>query len=315
MLHLTNGEATSAALAAAGIEGEIHSVDDILMEGPVRNGLATAQDVLHRAEWLQRRLAIPKAEYLATAARRDRLARLAARHEEVVLWSEEDLFCQVNLANLLTRPIEAPRVWLASPAEGHVATRPPDALRALLAQRRPVTPPLVEAGRAFWRAYASPDPRAIESLAPDPAWPALAQGARHHLRRFPWTSDGLTLLERELLTLLARAPVPFARLFPEANALPALAPYGMGDLQAHAALVAMAQGDAPLAFADDPRALEDARSEAVWAPTPLGREVLEGKRDAVEARGVDLWLGGARLEGPRAAWRWDEGAGRLREGI
>lgn len=315
MIHLTNGESTAASLREAGIEGKIESIDDILMDGPLRNALAQPADLLHRAAWLQERLGIPKADYLAAAARRDRLARLAARHEEVVLWSEEDLFCQANLANFLAKAIAAPRVSLAAPAQGPVATLPAERLRALHASRRAVTPALVEAARAFWRALASPDPRALGSLAPSDAWPALAVGVRAHLARFPGVQDGLGAPERALLRLVAEKPRPFEAIFPAARVDAALVAYGFGDSQAHALLRQMALGAHPLVFVDDPRALEDGRSPAVWALTPLGRDVLEGRKDAVEARGVDTWLGGVELKGPRAAWRWDDAEGRLQEGF
>jgi hypothetical protein len=38
--------------------------------------------------------------------------------------------------------------------------------------------------------------------------------------------------------------------------------------------------------------------------TTGGREVLEGKDDWIQIRGVDRWLGGVHLQGREAAWRW-----------
>lgn len=316
MLHLTNGDATAAALAKAGIEGTIVSVDDILMEGPLRNALATPADLVHRATWLQARLGIPKGEYLAHAGRRARHAREAgADAREVVLWSEEDLFCQANLAHFLATAARPDALRVAAPAEGHVATLAPEALRERLARRRAVRAEHVHAARRFFDALASPDPRAVERFAREgaPVWPALANGARLHLARFPHARDGLGALERALLRTLEAGP----RTFREAFAAYAAAPpgfYGIGDQQALAALREMAREPA-LAFVDDPRALEDAASDARWALTPLGREVLAGRKDAVEARGVDWWLGGVELKGPRAAWRYDGAEGLLRESL
>lgn len=307
MLHLTNGHATASALVKAGIEGSIVSIDDILMEGPLRNGLATPSDLVHRATWLQAHLGIAKGEYLAHAGRRARHAREAgAKGEEVVLWSEEDLFCQANLAHFLSTSAHPEALRIASPARGNVATLPPEELRALLARRRAVRVEHVHAARRFFDALASPDPRAVERLAREgaPVWPALAEGARLHLARFPHARDGLGALERAVLRTLEAGP----RAFREAFAAYAAAPpgaYGIGDVQALAALRAMAR-EPSLCFVDDPRAAEDAASDARWALTDLGRDVLAGKRDAAEARGVAWWLGGVELKGPRAAWRWDD---------
>jgi len=46
--------------------------------------------------------------------------------------------------------------------------------------------------------------------------------------------------------------------------------------------------------------------------TTEGRAVLEGRTDwIVLSGGIDRWLGGVRLQGDDAAWRWHEEAGRL----
>ena len=41
------------------------------------------------------------------------------------------------------------------------------------------------------------------------------------------------------------------------------------------------------------------------ALTDDGRDVLAGRADAVRLHGVDVWLGGVRLDGHEVAWRWD----------
>lgn len=311
MLHLTNGDTTSLSLREAGVEGEIASIDDIMMEGPWRNALATPADLLHRAAWLQRHLDIPKADALAHAGRREKRAREAgADGDEVVLWSEEDLFCQVNLAHFLSKAQHVGRMRLAAPASGHVATLSADALRALLAARVPVTRERVETARRFVKALASPDPRAVEAFArePTPAWPALQDGARLHLRRFPGARDGLGAIERALLRTVAEAPRSFPEIFSAYSRAPPGA-YGIGDVQVLAALRAMAR-EPGLVFADDPRALTDGTIDARWALTDLGRDVLAGRKDALAARGAEGWLGGVDLQA--TPWRWDDEAERLR---
>jgi hypothetical protein len=58
----------------------------------------------------------------------------------------------------------------------------------------------------------------------------------------------------------------------------------------------------------DPRAFVGANI----ALTELGRDVLDGKADRVEAVGIDAWLGGTHL-GSGPDWRWDAAAGSVRE--
>lgn len=316
MLHLANGESTAALLRKAGVPGDVFSVDDILMEGPLRNGLRTPSDWLFRAGWLQQRLGIPKADYLASVARRERILRMVAKHDEVVVWTEDDLFCQTNLAELLARLGAAPpaaRLALVCPPDERLGALPESRIPGLFEARAPLVPERLAAGRAAWEALCADDPRGVERLVDDgaPGWPSLAQGLRLHLRRFPGATTGVGAIEAALLAMLAQGPAPFPRLFARATREAPLDGYGMGDVQVHAHLRALAAGAAPLVFADDPRALEDAASEGMWALTDAGRAAHEGRLDAVTQRGVDAWLGGVRLEGRGPVWRWDERAGRL----
>lgn len=39
--------------------------------------------------------------------------------------------------------------------------------------------------------------------------------------------------------------------------------------------------------------------------TEAGREVLAGRADHIQLNGIDRWLGGVHLKGPKAASRWD----------
>jgi hypothetical protein len=39
--------------------------------------------------------------------------------------------------------------------------------------------------------------------------------------------------------------------------------------------------------------------------TPAGREVLEGRRDAIHTIGIDRWLGGTHLHANGTVWRWN----------
>src|SRR5688500_12380055 len=96
MLHILNGETTEALLAQTAIPGERFSFRDALIAGPTpsiegeewrgvrANHLAHAYDV--ELEKCERDL-----------ARQEEVFASFAGHDEVTLWFESDLFCQVNL--------------------------------------------------------------------------------------------------------------------------------------------------------------------------------------------------------------------------
>ena len=45
--------------------------------------------------------------------------------------------------------------------------------------------------------------------------------------------------------------------------------------------------------------------KALFALTPAGQSVLEGKADFIDLNNADFWLGGAHLTRERM-WRWDD---------
>lgn len=306
VLHFANGEATLAGLRAAQIPGDLRSGDDILMAGPIRRGLADAADWSFRAAWLERRLAIPKAEYLVGHARTERALRAAQGADEVVVWSEEDLHCAVNLWRLLARldALAAP-LSLVLPPGVRLGPADPDTLHRLFTQRAPTARETLALATRAWDAFCASDPRALERLLPDArAWPALESALRLHLARFPSARDGLGAMERILLASLREAPATFRDLFGALQKRADFYAYGAGDVLVHGLVADLARGDHALVVADDPRAVDDPLSGGVWRLTDDGRSVLDGQADAVALRGCDTWLGGVELKGADV-WRWD----------
>src|SRR5215831_15108087 len=97
MIHLVAGESALGTLKESSVPGEKFSIDDILMEGPIVDGLRTESSWTQRAEYLQSYFSISKPEYLAGKDERDRILGESLSHDEIVLWFEFDLFCQANL--------------------------------------------------------------------------------------------------------------------------------------------------------------------------------------------------------------------------
>ena len=311
MLHVLNGDATHRVFEQTHLTGDVLVWRDILVEGP-----AASPDA--RAPWLAAHLGIDAEEYVR--GRREEAAALAAtaRHYEVVLWFEHDLFCAVNLWFLLdrfsARGRTPPRLSLVCPS--HVdgfrglGTFDAASLRSLFERRAPVTSAMLALGRVAFRAYASPDPQALETLLArgGAALPFLAAAVRCHLGRFPSVASGVDEVEAETLSALGGGPVDFSRLFATVGAREPVRPHGMGDLQFAARLRELSRGPHPLVTLD-----ADERAPRAWtlALTPLGRDVVAGRADWLAHHPLDRWLGGVHLHSPRPSWRWDGSARRL----
>jgi hypothetical protein len=293
MLHITNGESVIHSFAAAHLEGAYLSWLDVLYEGPV-------PDLPHEALSAVRARAISdlgwgeEAGVRKAFAARDAALASFHEHDEVVLWFEHDLFDQLQLMQALAWFADQDRrgaplslVYIASHEQ----------IPALLPERRPVTEDQLALGRAAWKAFCAPDPRAIvELLSRDLSpLPFLAGALRRWLEEYPSTQNGLSRTEQQLLEAAAcgkrdRAAIFFASQQREESIF-------LGDSSAWLRLDRKTEGPAP--------ALHQTAPDQ-YSLTPFGKRLLAGEVDWIRNRGgIDLWLGGVHLEGSDAAWRWD----------
>jgi hypothetical protein len=168
-------------------------------------------------------------------------------------------------------------------------------IRALFAQRPPLTAHVADSASAAWSAFTAPDPMAVADLAARtvPGLPYLAPALRRHLEQFPSTRGGLGRTERTMLERLGAGPLSRRELFGAVQSREAT-PF-MTDLIFFGYLDALIAGTDPLVAAEGD----------VIRLTPAGHDVLAGRADAIDARGIDRWLGGVHLTGRRPAWRWD----------
>lgn len=316
MLNIVNGDATLHLLAQAGLGGEYAIWRDALMEGPAPNALKTRADWEERAARNASDWGISRDAYLAGVHEfHGRFHKGDA--EEVVLWFEEDLFCQLPLCYLLSQRREgsAP-LWSVVCHEERLGEQRPDAFLRFFETRRCLTPPLDALARRAWAAYGAADPSGLVALLEEDfsAWPLLRRGLLAHLARFPSTRNGLSAPEEAALQALRARPVAFRDLFARLNPTEPFRTYGAGDLQLAALLHGLAGGPAPLVTVAGAARKDDVLErvmDATLALTPTGAAVLDGAKDHVALNPPDKWLGGVHHAPGRPLWRWDAAAGRL----
>ncbi|MGH7277329.1 MAG: hypothetical protein ACREJG_01425 [Candidatus Rokuibacteriota bacterium] len=305
-LHVANGDMAADRLREAAVGGEIVTFIDALHEGPAPAGLS-ADDW-----WACRARFVADAGWDAFEVAWTRLrgadARLAAAGacDEVVLWFEHDLNCQLQLVRVLDLLLRhAPETPVTIVCIGEYPGIPDfhglgqltGAQMAGLHQTRQSLPrAAAEVAGAAWAAFRSPDPSALEAViaADTSALPFLGAALRRHLEQFPAAGTGLSRTERQMLEVVASGIGERTRVFKEAEGREA-SPF-MGDVIFFDHLARLAGGAAPLL------AVEDGERVAL---TEHGRHVLAGRADRVALAGFDRWLGGAHLRHGRAMWRRD----------
>jgi hypothetical protein len=314
-LHVTNGDITADLLRRAGLAGDALVWADVLHEGPVPGGLD--DDRLRRA----------RAGFLAgvdgidgDGVRRrfeDRDRTLAAgRDGRYLLWFEADLYCQLQLAQILAAlgdlEVAPDRITLVCIGEypgiarfGGLGQLEPGQLPGLLDSAAALTPAAMELADAAWAALRAGDPGGLGAIAASRSRELrfLGEAFDRLSREYPSTRDGLSLTERRILAATpeggSSAGAVFARLG-ERETRPFL-----GDLWYFRIVARLAAAPVPLLQLDPAGGPVSAGTGL--RPTAAGRRVLHGEADHVALNGIDRWVGGVHLHGDAARWRWDEG--------
>jgi len=318
MLHIHNGDSTANTMREAGFPGEHFAFRESLATGPTPQGLSKDDWIAVRATYLAEQVELDAARIKQELTAMDTALATIANHEEVILWFEHDLFCQINLIYLLDRfarqDIHPARLSLICIGEflgiadfrglGQLTA---EQMTSLFDTRHTVTEAEFSLGQKAWAAYCSPNPHDIEGLLTGNTSPLpfLDGALRQHLARFPSVRNGLGHAENRLLSFIADGLTDAGSLCPAFfNIEPA---YGLGDSQIRRDLMRMAEAVEPLIQLDgfDGSARTNAWLKANYNITEIGRRTLAGQADFIQLNGVDLWLGGVHLTND-TLWRWDE---------
>ena len=286
MLHITNGDCAVAVLSQV-VQGPILPWRDVLHEGPVRAGLSLEELSRERAAFIAGAGWGSLLEVETQFRARDAAFRRAGEHDEIVLWFEHDLYDQLQLIQVLDglAALRGPPISLVCEAE-YLGNMAPGRAAELFALRNPLVRRHFQEAQAAWAAFRSPDPQRLENLRTT-SLPFLAAALRRHLEEFPWTTDGLSRLERGIVEVLQDGPRIFAQVFVGVEEDPAFL------------------GDAVLAWHLERLAQEGmVEAEGTHGGSKLWR--LSGKP---RARRLPRWLGGYEVKDETL--RWDPALSRL----
>jgi hypothetical protein len=303
-------------IEAARIPGAVSIWADPLHDGPVPGDASDTELLEVRARHLG---GSDEPSFSETVAALHEWRRVIAEHhgyEELVLWYEHDLFCQLNLLQVLTfiREHVPARKKVGLICIDSFPGRPnfkglgeltTSELAPLLDERKPVTGAQYElAGRA-WRAFRAASPETLDRLRHEDtaALPFLTAALTRFLEEYPWTRDGLSRSERRLLQLAADDSLPLAAAFPRMDE---------GQRALHVTDTSLSDLADGLA-ATSPPLLTVSAGEALRRSvtiTDTGRAVLAGQLDRVAVCGFDRWFGGVHVR-PGNLWRWDDESQRI----
>jgi hypothetical protein len=312
-LHVTNGDSAAGTLLETTLVQRVLPWRDALHEGPVP---AVADQTLRRA----------RAEFLGgdplTEAEPIRLAleerdsTLAANKDGTfVLWFEADLFDQLQLVQVLARlaelGVDPTRITLICIGE-HLGFAHFGGLGELDAEQLErvadaAAADVTEAALGFaceaWTALRADHPGGLAAIARTHHVELrfVAEAFDRLSREYPSTRDGLSLTERRILAAIDEGAPTAGAVFTSLGAREAR-PF-LGDSFCFRIMARLVSTRTPpLTIGAQP-----IHGSTEIRLTDAGRRILAGADDHVRLNGVDRWVGGVRLEGDTARWRWNEG--------
>ncbi|OLB79095.1 MAG: hypothetical protein AUI14_11330 [Actinobacteria bacterium 13_2_20CM_2_71_6] len=316
-LHVTNGDSTD--VAGTGLAERILVWRDVLHEGPVP---AVPYDELRRirAAFLTEAGAVTssvRGSEFALGGFVERDETLAANRDGAyVLWFEADLYCQLQLVEIVARLAElgvpAERITLICIGEypgiagfGGLGQLRAEQLRELAgtAACAPLTPAALDLATRAWAALRAPEPDGLAAIvaARLPELRFVGEAYDRLSREYPSNRDGLSLTERRILAAVAGG-ADIAETAFLGSAAREFRPY-LGDTWSFAAMQRLARVPASLLDAEVP-----VDRYTRLRLTEAGARVLAGDEDHVALNGIDRWIGGVHLHGHKVPWRWDEGS-------
>lgn len=241
-LHILNGDATYDLFRKTALAGDTLVWREILCEGP------TVVEVGSDAYWKVR------GDYLISHFPEGAKAHLAQfqkelsatdlrSYDEVVLWFEHDLFCQINLLAVLnwlkeSQAIKQQCSWVRvdqlkdyRELTGLGEINPAD-YPALLESRQQFEPHERLLFAELWELYCSSNQHELvakSNLLDKARFPYLSAALEKHGQRFPSTENGLSELEEALLQTIASNSLSERQLVGKMLSYDRL--YGFGDLQ------------------------------------------------------------------------------------
>jgi len=324
MLHIHNGDCSAEIARRSSLPGEHFAWRESLITGPTPAGLSADDWRKLRGLHLSETYGVDLQECERGLLTQEEKLKSISDHEEVVLWFEHDLFCQLHLLYLLdwfaVQPPGTTKLSLICINEfsgkrnfrglGELTS---DEFASLFPARAEVTAQQLKLAQEAWQAYRSPTPTDIEKVlqTDTSALPFLDAALRAHLQRFPDSNNGLGCIENRALQLIAVGANGFSDLF--LGFRDAEPVYGLGDAQFWLALRQMINAREPLLKIED--VPHDILIEQTITPTLVqkakfrltaaGESVLRNEADFVTLNVIDLWLGGVHLSAKTNIWRWD----------
>ena len=213
-IHIVNGDAVVPILIESGVEGDIVVWREMLCDGPVCGRIGSDHFWKKRLDYFEEELGISKVDYFDKTIKELLKLEALSNYNELVMWFEFDLFCQVNLMALSAylyknyRKIVTYNLVCTGKVVGsdnlHSLTDfSPSAIKKLFNNKVKLTKIDLEYAKECWELFAENN---IEKIAvfdfnKKERFPYFQLAMNQHLKRFK-TINGLNEIQVKILNII-----------------------------------------------------------------------------------------------------------------
>jgi hypothetical protein len=241
-LHILNGDSTKIKFDQSRIAGDTAVWREVLSDGPVFPNFGSEEFWNARMSFFLTFFSVVEMRYEKDVISEFKKIENFHNYNEVVLWFEYDLFCQINLIGLLSwfkhQELRGTKISLICVGweegfEGLVdlGQIPTEDYTKLFKRRRILGSNDFNLATDAYLAYCSENLNDLETfiLLPSNEFPYLAAAFESHLRRFPSAKSGLNLIEEKIIALIEEDKTNLNSLIGDMLKWQQI--YGFGDLQ------------------------------------------------------------------------------------
>lgn len=300
-LNITNGDGAVTALQCAGIQGDFLPWRDVLHLGPLLPGDLMGCFEHSRVLFLSQFFGMPGEVVREKFRNRSQFLKGLSSYQCIRLWFEHDLYDQLQLiqvlAHLSGETDTPPLRWVVT--DQYIGSSNDMEIHELLRFDQPVPPPCLIDAKNLWGALTQSDPNVwaeydCHSLS---EWSFIGQTLLRLKNEFPDRYTGLSQSQSMILALLQVQSENGSALFRKYSQQE----WGqfMGDAVFEKELQAMLNVNSPLLS-------KEKDLDSWWSDhftiTPMGLDVLNGKKNHVKVNGIDKWIAGTHLKQDHCWW-------------
>ena len=289
-LHITNGDSFTQRLKKLNLNGDIITWREMLCEGKTETDVGSESFWKTRFDFLHKHYNVSKSWFVEKTLKEYRSLCNHKQQDQIILWFEYDLFCQINMLAVISwlkshrRYADISLVCSGKEDETNklygLNELSDEQLLQLYSDRIHLSQNDIEYADYVWQLYCSDNPIRLENLMDydNYQYSYLSDAIKAHLKRFPTIKNGLNVIENQILQI-TESEQPASKKALLGAALKNQGYYGFGDTQFQRVITNLK----PLFSGFNPVKL-----------TKKGKEILDGQTSYyAELRDESAYLGGA----------------------